>query len=614
MRFSIATVCLSGLLTEKVHAIAAAGFHGIELFENDLLMFDGAVSDVRNLLVDHALELIAYQPFRDFEGLPEPERTRAFDRARRKLDLASTLGCPLLMVCSTTSPRALGGIDRAADDFARLGEYAAEHGIRIAYEALSWGRHVNDYRDSWEIVRRADHEAVGLCLDTFHIFSRETDLGALSTIPGDRIFLVQIADAPRLAMDKLSWSRHYRCFPGQGELPLDAFMRHLSDTRYDGPLSLEIFNDQFRAGSVERTAADGYRSLVYLTERTETPAPAALPPARSPADLAFIEFAIDPASRAPFQNLLLALGFTRTGTHRTKAVEHWSQQSVHFVLNFEDNSFADAYYRAHGSSVCAIALLLDDVDATVERARALNYAAFYGDPRNDTHGNPAIAGLSEGLLYFVSPATPSIWERDFVTVDEANDAFAFLERIDHLSVALSYEDMLRAMLLYRAMFSMRASTSIDVFDPGGLMRSQVMCTEDRSVCIALNSSEAAKTLSSRLAAQQSGGGVQHIALASRDIVRTVERLHHHDIETLRLPGNYYDDLAARFDIDDDELQRMSTLGILYDEDEHGTFMQAYTHYFDRRFCFEIVQRNGYRGFGAANAPIRSAMQTLEISN
>ena len=157
-------------------------------------------------------------------------------------------------------------------------------------------------------------------------------------------------------------------------------MRKLAVTRYDGPLSLEIFNDQFRAGDIAQTAADGYRSLVYLGERTEHRAPQPLAPTQHPRGVAFVEFAIEPELRAGFSHLLEALGFVPVGRHRRKAVEHWRQGGVNLVLNHEDDSFAQDYYARHGSSVCAIALEVDAVDPVVERARQLNYPAFYGDP------------------------------------------------------------------------------------------------------------------------------------------------------------------------------------------------------------------------------------------
>ena len=252
MLTSIATVSLGGDLEEKIEAIAAAGFDAVEIFENDFLCLDVPPADVGRWIRDLGLEIIAFQPFRDFEGMPEPQRSRAFDRAERKFDLMQELGTDLLMVCSNVSPAAFGGIDRAAEDLAELGERAATRGCRVAFEALAWGAHINDYRDAWEAVRRADHPAIGLVLDSFHIFCRNSDLSAIGSIPGDRIFLVQIADAPMLDTDYLSWSRHFRCFPGQGDFPLTEFLRALQTTRYAGPLSLEIFNDRFRARRARR--------------------------------------------------------------------------------------------------------------------------------------------------------------------------------------------------------------------------------------------------------------------------------------------------------------------------------------------------------------------------
>ena len=261
---SIATVCLSGTLREKVESIAQAGFKHVEIFENDLLAFDGSVREAAAMIRDHGLKVVTLQPFRDFEGLQGRDRQLVFERAKLKCEQMAELDTDLLMVCSSDHPRAIGVITRLADDFNELGELAAQNGMRVAYEALAWGRHINDYRDSWEVVRRADHAAVGLVLDTFHIFSRGTDLSAIANIPGERIFLVQTADAPGLSMDHLSWSRHYRCFPGQGEMDIQNFMDALVATGYDGPVSHEIFNDIFRRSAPLQTAQDGF-CLLYTS-------------------------------------------------------------------------------------------------------------------------------------------------------------------------------------------------------------------------------------------------------------------------------------------------------------------------------------------------------------
>ena len=128
---SIATVSLSGALDEKLRAIASAGFEAVEIFENDLLSFGAGPRDIAKLCRDLNLEICAFQPFRDFEGMPEPQRARNFARAERKFDLMQELGTDLLLICSNVSSHSLGGIDRAADDFRELGDRAAKRGLPL---------------------------------------------------------------------------------------------------------------------------------------------------------------------------------------------------------------------------------------------------------------------------------------------------------------------------------------------------------------------------------------------------------------------------------------------------------------------------------------------------
>lgn len=261
MQLSIVTVSLSGDLAEKLAAIAAAGFTGVEIFETDLMSFAGTPQDVKAMATKLGLKIVDLQPLRDFEGMPGDRRAQKFAEAERKFDLMAGLGTDLLMVCSNVSPEAGGGIERAAADLRELGERAARRGMRIGFEALAWGRHTNDYQGAWEAVRRAGHPAVGLILDAFHILARKTDLSALRAIPADKIFLVQISDAPMLDIDYMTWSRNHRCFPGEGAFPLGDFLDAIELTGYRGPLSLEIFNAPEGAGSAKDFAANGYRAL-----------------------------------------------------------------------------------------------------------------------------------------------------------------------------------------------------------------------------------------------------------------------------------------------------------------------------------------------------------------
>ena len=135
---------------------------------------------------------------------------------------------------------------------------------------------MRDYDHAWRIVEAGDHPNLGTCLDSFHILSRGADPTGIRAIPAEKIFFLQLADAPHLVMDVLQWSRHYRCFPGQGGFDLAAFVRHVLAAGYDGPLSLEVFNDVFRQADPGRMAVDAMRSLLLLEEAAGA---AALPPA-----------------------------------------------------------------------------------------------------------------------------------------------------------------------------------------------------------------------------------------------------------------------------------------------------------------------------------------------
>jgi 4-hydroxyphenylpyruvate dioxygenase len=622
MKTSIATVSLSGTLGEKLEAIAAAKFAAVEIFENDLITFNGTPSDVRRACAELGLDIVTLQPFRDFEGMPSGRRERAMERAERKFDVMQELGCDLLMICSNVAPESLGGIDRAAADLRELGERAAKRGLRIAFEALAWGRHINDYRDAWEAVRRADHPAVGLVLDSFHILARGTDLSAIRTIPGDRIFLVQLADAPLLQMDYLSWSRHFRNFPGQGELPVLDFMEALSATGYDGALSLEIFNDQFRAGSARSFAVDGHRSLRFLLdqlgERTgERPADVpALPPRSQAKGVGFIEFSADDEDAVRLEELLAGLGFRRAGRHRSKAVTRWCQGGINLVVNREKEGFAHSFNIVHGSAVCALGLTVDDAAATFERATLLLDAPFRQAVGPGELDIPAVRGVGGSLVYFLdsTSALGRVWDIEFENTGEQPGNDAGLTTVDHISQSMQYEEMLTWLLFYTSLLDLRKVAPQDVADPGGLVRSQVVEAPDGGLRIVLNASQSQRTQSSRFLTELFGSGVQHIAFATDDLLATVARLEQNGVRLLAIPENYYDDLLAKTDLPADQLEMLKAHNILYDREGNAEYLQVYTETYDQRFFFEIVQRRGYRGYGAANAPVRLAAQARLSAN
>ena len=615
MKTSIATVSISGNLREKLEAIAAAGYDGIEIFEQDFIAFDGSPRDVGNMVRDHDLEITLFQPFRDFEGLPEPMRAKAFDRAKRKFDLMQELDTDLVLICSSCHASSLGGIDRAAADFNALGEIAKDRGILVGYEALAWGKHINDHRDAWEIVRRADHSNIGLILDSFHTLSRKIDPATIRSIPGDKIFFVQLADAPLIEMDLLYWSRHFRNMPGEGDLNVQGFMQAVMATGYSGPISLEIFNDQFRGGSSKLVAVDGYRSLISLMDdvrRAEPEISLDLPdfPRRSETSgLSFVEFTSRGEDAQRLGNYLESMGFSKIGKHKNKAADLYQQGDIRVVLNQETSGHAATQWNARGTTVCDIGIEVASAQDTLERAAHLGNSSFTQPQEEDELDIPAVRGLSGSVIHFVGNENgmDRLWETEF---SQTADHKGFgLRKIDHLAQTMSYDDMLSWSLFYTSLFEMKKSPMVDVFDPDGLVRSQVVETADGSLRITLNGADTHRTLAGSFLAESFGASVQHLALACDDIFTTLKQMIEHGFETLPMPANYYDDLSARFDLPAGLLDKMKNANVLYDQDDMGTFFQCYSKEFTGGLFFEIVQRDGnYQGYGAPNAPFRIAAQ------
>jgi 4-hydroxyphenylpyruvate dioxygenase len=268
MRRSIATVSLSGTLDEKLRAIAAAHFSGVEIFENDLVNFPGTPREVRQRAEDLGLSIDLFQPFRDLEGVTDDVFQRNLDRAERKFEVMAALGAPMLLVCSNVQSQAIADDERSAAQLHQLAERAAVRNLRIAFEALAWGTHVRTFSHVCKLVQRAAHPHLGVALDSFHTLALGDDASPIADIPRDRIFFVQLADAPKLTLDPLSWSRHFRCFPGQGQLDVAGFLVEVLRSGYTGPISLEVFNDVFRACDPRQTALDAMRSMLYLEEQT----------------------------------------------------------------------------------------------------------------------------------------------------------------------------------------------------------------------------------------------------------------------------------------------------------------------------------------------------------
>lgn len=600
MRSSIATVCLSGTLDEKLSAAAGAGFEGVEIFEPDLVASPRSPEDVRRRAADLGLSLDLYQPFRDFEGVGADELARNLRRAEAKFRLMNRLGIDTMLLCSNVSTAHVGDDELAASQLSALGDLAERFGVRVAYEALAWGKYVDGYEHAARIVALADHPRIGVCLDSFHILSRAHDPSAIERIPGEKIFFVQLADAPKLSMDVLPWSRHHRLFPGQGDFDLPAFLSHVMRSGYDGAVSLEIFNDTFRQADAHETAVEARRSLRWLEHETTRrlasgPAPTApmstssLPESGQPAAVDYIELRADDLD--DMRQLLRELGFRSNGRHRTKRVQLWTQGTTRIVLGQSTDGAGQPTVAGIGFAVR---------DPAVSLTRALDLFA-QEVPRDAQADDEHLLGVrapdgSEmffGLLRGEEPA----WVAEFGPSEPALPAL--IERVDHVNLAQPWQLFDAGVLFFRSVLDLDAQPSTEVAAPVGLVRSQVLRNRDGAVRIALNLVPSGAAADAILP--------QHIAFSCTDVLALARAARTRGFHPLDIPANYYDDIEARFDISADLLADLKDLNVMYDRDQTGEFLHFYTRAIGTVFL-EVVERRGYEGYGAVNAPVRLAAQ------
>ncbi|WP_347108945.1 TIM barrel protein [Paenarthrobacter sp. S56] len=613
MRTGIATVCLSGTLKEKMQACAIAGFDGIEIFEQDLVTSSLSPEDVRKMAADLGLGLDLYQPFRDFDGVT-PELLKAnLKRAEAKFQLMGRLGMDTILVCSNVATTTIDDDGLRAAQLRDLAELAGDHGVKVAYEALAWGRYVNDYEHAHRLVEMVDHPNLGTCLDSFHILSRDWDTAAIEDINAEKIFFVQVADAPKLSMDVLSWSRHYRVFPGEGQFELAKFMGHVVRAGYTGPVSLEVFNDVFRQSDVERTAVDAMRSLIWLEEQSAkwladseadagTQAAgrrrypmelATLPKVNEPAGFNFAEVKAD--DTAQLEKLLGQLGFEFEGRHRTKDVQLWTMGQARVIINEQAASHAEP----------AIAALGFDVDSPViasARAQQLKAPVVARKVQADEEVFQGISAPDSTEIFLCqgNPDGTAAWTQEFGEGLEHPRARQNAV-IDHVNLAQPWQHFDEAVLFYTSALALEPLPFAEVPSPSGLVRSQVMETSNGAVRLVLNLAPVQQASATKTYQE-------HIAFAVDDLVATARSARGRGLEFLQIPANYYEDLDARFDLEPGFLDTLQELNLLYDRDANGEFLHFYTATVGSVF-FEMVERRGsYNGYGAPNAPVRHAVQ------
>ena len=605
---AISSISFSGQLEDKIEAAAAGGFDAIEIFREDIIGFDAAPDTIGPFAREAGIAVLSLQSLRDYEGLSGSARASALARAEKFLDLTVRIGAQMLIVCANTRPDT--SPEGAVEDLRLLADMAAARGLRLGYEALASSRHITSVAAAHGVVRAVDRPNFGLVIGTVHLFATangqlDEALATLREIDPKDIFLVHLADTPTTRIDPALIAAAFRLLPGQGTLPVFALYSQLLVQGYDGPMSIETFNDQIRSLPAARIAEDAMRAF-HLLEASHNRTAGTRSDVRGPG---LVEFAAQGEDAADFERLFTALGFVKT--HVSGPVSLWRQGEITLALNTAEEGIAHSIYLLQGASVSGVGLVVDDMPLMLDRI-----GLFHGEAVElaEPYGLARLRGPG-GSVLFLQPG--DYQPGTGFTATGASPTPGGLTHIDHVAQALQPNLFLSGLMFYRAIFDLRSHELRDVLDPHGTVHSRTLVNDgagdggkgNPSFRLSLNASFGAGTTTQRFLEKSGFAPFHHIALATDDIFSLAARMEPQDL--LEVPANYYEDLALRFDLAPDFIARLRELNLMYDRDEGGTYLQLYTRSING-FFFEVVERRGYTGMGAANAPVRMLAQLREI--
>ena len=312
--------------------------------------------------------------------------------------------------------------------------------------------------------------------------------------------------------------------------------------------------------------------------------------------------------------LFLRMGFTAVARHRSKDVVLYRQGNINFIINHEPSSFAQSFAAAHGPSCCAFAIRVKDSAAAYERVIKLGAEPFQGKIGPMELNIPAIRGIGGSLLYLVDRyQNGSIYDVDFVPIEGVakTDGIGLLE-IDHLTHNVNAGQMDTWARFYERLFNFKEIRYFDIHGKATGLKSRAMTSPCGKIRIPINEPSDQKSQIQEYLDAYHGEGIQHIALTSRDIYKSIEMLRTNGIELMDVPDSYYEKVDERLPGHGEDLTRLRENKILIDGDlksGKGLLLQIFTKTVIGPIFFEIIQRKGNEGFGEGN--FRALFESIE---
>ncbi|OUS08042.1 4-hydroxyphenylpyruvate dioxygenase [Gammaproteobacteria bacterium 54_18_T64] len=306
------------------------------------------------------------------------------------------------------------------------------------------------------------------------------------------------------------------------------------------------------------------------------------------------------------EGLFQTMGFNAIARHRSKDVVLYRQGDINFLINHEPDSFARAFARVHGPSICAFGMRVADARRAYEHAIKRQAKPYFGEAGPMELNLPAIHGIGGSLIYLIDRyGEQSIYDVDFIPLDNhsstSNDLG--LQYIDHLTHNVHYGRMDQWAGFYQRIFNFKQIRYFDIEGKASGLISRAMTSPCGKIRIPINEPKDSKSQIQEYLDAYHGEGIQHIALGSEDIYHSVEQLIANGVQLLDIPDTYYEVIEQRIPGHSEDIARLKKNKILIDGDINhgqGLLLQIFTETVIGPIFFEIIQRKGNEGFGEGN--------------
>lgn len=315
---------------------------------------------------------------------------------------------------------------------------------------------------------------------------------------------------------------------------------------------------------------------------------------------AFIEFATQ--NIQALDNDFKKLGFVKYGQAKNGQDVHlYKQGKILFVINNSSDDQVSHFYKLHGNSACSMGFYIKNPQEAIVNANKRGARIVSNNENSFWNNVPAIYGIGDSLIYFISSDNSFLSRFDLYDVDNSNDCG--LEYIDHLTHNVRNGQMDTWADFYIKIFGFYQIRYFDIDGKKTGLFSKAMTSPCGKIKIPLNESKDDKSQIAEFINQFNGEGIQHIALTANNIYDSVMNLKDRGIRLLNTPDTYYELIEKRLPNHGENLELLKQYKILIDgvtEPYKKILLQIFTENMIGPAFFEIIQRKGDDGFGEGN--------------